>query len=239
MGAWLFSVAAILVFPLGGVFLAYMLDVARGRTPSPYELAQWVMSPRLILVQVISTIPSHLATLAFCWAIVTKVGKRPFWKTLGSSWPERSEAFKVTFVFGVVVGMFILDVLLNRLLPPSKETAFDQMLKASPQVRVAVALLAVVTAPLVEEVVYRGVLFSGLRSRVGAIPSVIAVSVLFAGVHFPQYWGAWSSLAGITVLSVALTAIRARSKSIAPCIAIHLSYNFIGAFFILLARDSP
>jgi membrane protease YdiL (CAAX protease family) len=97
--------------------------------------------------------------------------------------------------------------------------------------------LAVLTAPWVEEFVYRGVLFSALISRAGVRWTVIIVTALFALVHFPQYWGAWSALAGITVLSLTLTIVRAKMKSIFPCIAIHFLFNVVGSLPIIWQKS--
>jgi len=116
-------------------------------------------------------------------------------------------------------------------LPQSEENSFTELLKSSAKVRIAIAVLATFTAPVVEEAVYRGVLYSGLRKTFGVAPTVLLVTLMFAGVHVLQYMGAWVSLAGLTLLSLALTLIRARTKSILPCVAIHTVNN---AFFAVL-----
>jgi membrane protease YdiL (CAAX protease family) len=136
-------------------------------------------------------------------------------------------------VIGTTVLMLTIFFVLERTLPASRETAFDRLLKTSQQVRVAVAFLAVFSAPIVEEVVYRGVLFSSLRNRTGVISAVLVVTILFGAVHFIQYWGAWSSLVGVTLLSFVLTVIRAVTRSLKPCVAIHLLNNVVGALGIL------
>ena len=143
---------------------------------------------------------------------------------------------KIGFVVGLVAAILIIDIVLSNLLPQSKGTDFEEMLKTSKDVRVLISIMAVFTAPFVEEGVYRGVLYGALRRVTGLGPSVAIVASLFAGVHFLQYWGAWSSIASISILSVFLTLVRARSKSILPCIAIHTVFNLVESVFIVLHK---
>lgn len=240
IGIWLFSFFALLVMSLLAVLVWYVVESVRGM-PLPQtqqELSEWLLSPNSILVQVLSTVVAHVVTIAACWAVVTGMGRRPFLDSLGWKWEGGSTAAKVGYVFGMAVTMWITLIVLSRLLPQSSETQFDQLLKTSQQVRYAVAFMAVFTAPFVEEVVYRGVLFSGLRSRMGLPLTVAFVTLLFAGVHAYQYWGAWAGLIGLTLLSLVLTLMRARTKSIFPCVAVHLVFNAIQAVFIVINPSS-
>jgi len=64
------------------------------------------------------------------------------------------------------------------------------------------------------------------------------VTLLFVGVHVPQYWGAWASIAGLLLLSVVLTIVRATSKTLLPCIVIHFINNAVASLIIVFAKDS-
>jgi membrane protease YdiL (CAAX protease family) len=136
-----------------------------------------------------------------------------------------------------LLGIQILSQVLIRFLP-ERESPFDQLLKSSQQVRIAVAILAVCTAPIVEEVVYRGVLFSALRKRIGVILTVIIVTATFAGVHVFQNRGAWVSISGLAFLSLVLTTVRARTKSVLPCVFIHTLNNAFASLVILINKGS-
>jgi uncharacterized protein len=236
IAVWLASVAAILILPnisvLAWLFYQRMqgLLISGGREQLEKLLAQ----PRVVLIEVLSLIAAHVITLAIIWAVVTGLGRRPAWQTLGWRWSGLSPMAKFGFVMGVVILMLAVEFILGGILPESKETEFDRLLKISAKVRLVVAILAVFTAPLVEEWVYRGVLYSGLRRVAGVWPSVLVVAALFAGVHFPQYWGAWAGLISISILSLTLTIIRAKTKSIQPCIAVHVAFNAVSSVLILL-----
>jgi membrane protease YdiL (CAAX protease family) len=235
VGVWAASVAAIIIVPIIAVVVWYIISKARGAEVPGFqakdELIEWLKSPRLLLVQVASTFVAHAITLAICWAVVTKLGTRGFWASLGWHWGGRSLVFWLLFSAGVIVALVGFSQVAVRFLPESQDTAFAELLRSSRQVRIAVAVLATLSAPIVEEVIYRGVLFSALRSRTGVAVAVVVVTMLFAGVHFLQYSGAWVTISGLIFLSLILTLVRARTGSILPSVTIHFVNN---AFFSLL-----
>jgi hypothetical protein len=215
-----------------------MLDQKRGVAPAPGNqeaMRAWVMTPHVAAAAVYSTIVAHLLTIAFCWAVVTRLGAQPFFESLGWNWAGRSPIIWLLIAFGIFVGINAANIVFSKLLP-EKESDFAQMLKLGLQVRIAVALLASFSAPLVEEIVYRGVVFGGLRKRFSATTTVIIVTLLFAGVHVPQYAGAWATVAGLLLLSLVLTMVRAKSKSLLPCIVVHFINNAVASLVIVFGR---
>lgn len=94
---------------------------------------------------------------------------------------------------------------------------------------------AVIGAPLLEEVLYRGLLQQGMR-RLAVSPwiAIFATSALFALMHLPAIPadGRISAIAGLLVLSVGLGVIRERTGRLSPCIIAHGLFN---AFNLLLA----
>ena len=239
VGVWVASVAALIILPSILVVIWYFVDQARGVKigTTPEEIARWALTPRLILVQIVGTIFAHLATIAVCWAVATGFGKRPFGEAIGWEWKGLSPLMKASIVVGITVLAILLAGNLPRIIPDSKTTPFAEMLKASQAVRYVVAFLAVFTAPAVEEFVYRGLLYSPLKRTIGMAGAITTVTLLFALVHVPQYAGAWGSLTGLMILSLALTAIRARTRSIFPCVAIHTLFNIVGAIGIVLGKE--
>lgn len=241
ISVWLSSVAAIILVPVLAVIAWYVLQLAR-HVPVPDlgakdEMFEWLKSPNLLLLQVLSTIVAHALTLVICWAVVTRLGKRPFWESLGWSWAGHSVWYWVAFSACVIVALVTVDQGLVKILPQNEQNSFSELIKSSQRVRVAIAFLATFSAPIVEEAVYRGVLFAAFR-RHGLVPAVVLITLLFAGVHVPQYWGAWVSVAGLMMLSFVLTLIRARTKSILPCVIVHTLNNAFFSVLILLNKSS-
>ncbi|HKP11863.1 MAG TPA: CPBP family glutamic-type intramembrane protease [Blastocatellia bacterium] len=238
IGTWAFSVAALLVVSVAAVTLVYFFDMRRGIAPAATDRAAveaWQMTPHVAATLVYSTIAAHLLTILFCWVVVTRLRSQPFFESLGWHWAGRSPLFWLMAALGVFVGIIVANMVFLKILP-QKKTPFDDLIQSGVQVRIAIALLASFSAPLVEEIIYRGVLFSGLRKRFSAAATVAFVTLLFVGVHVPQYWGAWASIAGLVLLSLTLTVVRATSKSLLPCIVIHFINNAIVSVLIVLGK---
>lgn len=229
LGVWFSSVALIFGFQFVAM-LAYLIIyfIRHHQLPRTLEIDSLLAG-----LSIGSTLPAHLMTLAICWYVVTGNGKRPFLKTLGWEWRPQ---FKWVHAVGLAFLMTGLTVLFEKYLP-HKETDLEKLLKMGLAIRIVVASLAVVTAPLVEEVVYRGILYSGIERLLGKVAGVAIATLLFALVHVPQYWGSLAAITAILSLSLVLTLLRAWSGSILPCVATHLVYNGIQAAALLLAPD--
>lgn len=85
----------------------------------------------------------------------------------------------------------------------------------------------VILAPIAEEVLFRGYLFSALRGLVSFIPATLLVSGLFALVH-----GQWNVAIDTFVLSLVLCWLRERTGTIWAPIILHMVKN--GLAFTLL-----
>lgn len=179
------------------------------------------------------TLVMQLAGLAAAWMFVTRFGRRPFWRTLGWRWIPQ---FKLVHAIGLAILMLGVAFLLEYTLP-HKETDLEKFLKMGRGVRIMVAALAVVTAPLIEEVIYRGVIYSSVEGLMGKGAAVTLVTLLFALVHAPQYWGSVAALTAIVSLSFVLTLLRAWTGNLLPCFVTHLVYNGIQAVALLLAPE--
>jgi membrane protease YdiL (CAAX protease family) len=179
------------------------------------------------------TLVMQLAGLMAAWMFVTRFGRRPFWRSLGWGWIPQ---FRLVHAIGLAFLMIGVAILAEHTLP-HKETDLEKYLKMGASVRIMVAALAVVTAPLIEEIVYRGVVYSTVEGLMGNAAAVIFVTLLFALVHAPQYWGSAAALVSILSLSFVLTLLRAWTGKLLPCFATHLVYNAIQAVGLLVAPE--
>jgi membrane protease YdiL (CAAX protease family) len=241
ISTWLFSVAAIIIVPLVAVIVYYLVERQRGAgVPDPADskaMLEWLQTPNPVLVMVLSNVFAHIITIAFCWAVVTKMKRQPFLQSLGWHWGGKPIFYWVGISFTIVLGLVVVSYGLSKMVP-QKETSFEQLLKTSQQVKLAVAFMATFSAPFVEEIVYRGVLYSGLRKVMTTGATVAVVTLLFAGVHLPQYWGAPATLFTLTLLSFVITLIRAKTRSLLPCVAVHFINNGLMSLLIVFGVDS-
>ena len=186
--------------------------------------------PGALFVQILSVIPAHLFTLGLAWLLVTRAGKYPFLRTLGLEWRGW---FTVLWTSLLAVVLLIVGIAIAKLTGPA-DNALEQLVRSSRGAALVVAFAAAVTAPLVEEIVFRGVLYAALRRLIGTAGAVAAVLLLFAVIHVPQYWPSYGVITTILLLSLVLTLIRAYTGRLLPCFIVHLVFNSIQAFFMVI-----
>lgn len=189
--------------------------------------------PPALVAGVLSSAVGHAITLALAWVVVTGFGRESFLDSIGWGWRNGIRMRHVMATFAAVYGVTILVGMLVQ----EPDTPFKQMLDTSYGVRVAVGLVAVLTAPLAEEVLYRGVLYPAVAKRFGAVAAVVAVSALFLLVHAEQYASAPAIMLPLGVLSVALTTLRAVSGSIMPSVILHVLFNGVQVILLLLVPE--
>ncbi len=90
-------------------------------------------------------------------------------------------------------------------------------------------LTHVILGPLLEEVIYRGLMFSLLRRYTPAWFAAVASSALFGLTHFPIGWG---TVAAAFVAGCLLCGMVSRSGSLYPGLACHMAFNFCALFVI-------
>ena len=98
--------------------------------------------------------------------------------------------------------------------------------KVSLDMRVLLALLVVCVAPFVEELVFRGVLLSGLASRMRLGWAMLVSAIVFGCVHLPDFKFAWYPVPALVLLGVVLAWLRVRTRSLWPSITLHAANNF-------------
>ena len=97
----------------------------------------------------------------------------------------------------------------------------DFLLKSSGwQARAVVFGIAVIAAPVTEELIFRGCLYGILRKSSGRIPAIVISSVLFALIHEHL-----PSQPGLVVLAVGLALVYERCGSLWAPISMHAGFN--------------
>ncbi|MET0646448.1 MAG: CPBP family intramembrane glutamic endopeptidase [Pyrinomonadaceae bacterium] len=211
--------------------LLFLIPYALRRGVRLDALAEFALKdPSAIFIQVASIVPAHLLTLGLAWLLVTRGGKYPFFASLGWEWGNGFTFWRSTWL---AVVMFLTGVSVIYITGPA-DNALERLLQSSRAAALATAFAATFTAPLVEEIVFRGLLYSSLRRLVGAAWAVVSVFVLFALIHVPQYWPSYGVIVVILMLSLALTLVRAYSGRLLPCFVVHLVFNAIQSVFIVI-----
>jgi len=174
-------------------------------------------------------LPVHVLTLGLIWAVVTLRGKVSAKKALGWSWSANFGIFKSV---GLAIFLFMIAMLVTYRFG-GQDTDIERLLQSSRAAALITAVLAATTAPLVEETIYRGLLYSALQRVIGPLFAVIVVASIFGGLHVLQYWPNFGAISAVTFLGVVLTMVRARTGRLLPCFVIHLVFNGIQSLLIV------
>lgn len=87
-------------------------------------------------------------------------------------------------------------------------------------------------APVSEELVFRGVMYGGLKNRIGAVFSAVIVSVLFAAVHFSL-----PAFMPIFVLSLLLIAVYERYGDLRASMVVHSLFNSLMSLLMFVDEN--
>lgn len=88
----------------------------------------------------------------------------------------------------------------------------------------------VLTAPIQEEIIFRGYIFKGLANSIGVIWSGVIVTVIFTALHASQLGYSPILISFILPSAIFMIIVRIKTGSLTKCIIIHQVYNtiFIG-----------
>ncbi len=228
IAVWIVSVLLIVIVP-AILLLPYLatLDPPVTETADIVEFAK--SDPTSIMLQLAGILPAHLLTLVLAWLVVTRVKQYPFLKLLG--W--QSGGFRWWHYFILLGGFFVIAAVVGNYFP-EQENDLIRILKSSRSAVFMVAFVATATAPLVEEVVYRGILYSAFQRSFGVAAAFCLVTLLFALVHVPQYLPSYSTIFLLTLLSVTLTWVRVQTGNLLPCIILHTIFNGLQSVLLII-----
>ena len=100
----------------------------------------------------------------------------------------------------------------------------------SPSGKILAAIALVVVGPILEEVIYRGLVYGKLRKKHSLITSILTVSILFGFLH-----GQWNVGVDVFALSVVACLMRETTGTIYAGIILHILKNTIAFYLIFMA----
>lgn len=160
-------------------------------------------------------------------------------RALGLGPPVLSDVGRVLGWSALLLVVQVVTVtLLVQLVPAFRGASPDNVAFVRDEPRASVvllAVLAVVVAPVVEELLFRGVVLRGLMLRVGFWPAAITSSALF-GVFHAQGSPAEASLLAVAtgVFGLGLCVLVRRTGRLAPAIGVHAVRNALALVAALL-----
>jgi membrane protease YdiL (CAAX protease family) len=97
-------------------------------------------------------------------------------------------------------------------------------------------VMAVLLAALVEEFIFRGLLFRSIADRYGFLPGALVSAMLFGLIHTAVGTGlaVWSLRLTLVIVGFALASIYRRRRNLLASISAHAAFNAVGVATILL-----
>jgi membrane protease YdiL (CAAX protease family) len=220
----LWDVTAIVVVAFVSIFISsgVALLIAYSGHPSPNDAKEAAGN---VFVLLPAQLAAYILTVGFMVLLVALRYRTPFLAAVRWNPPSRRLAYTAA-ALGAGLGLMVLllENLLQRWIP--KSLPIDEFFR-KPSFAYAMAAFAILIAPAVEELFFRGFLFPALARPLGTVLAVGLTGGLFALLHGAQLAFAWVPLLLLFVVGAMLTVVRARTQSVATTVLMHMSYNTV------------
>lgn len=140
--------------------------------------------------------------------------------------PTRGRILVNALMGGAVLALIsdIGEAALHRWIPDS--LPITEFFKDRPSA-LLLGAFGILVAPLMEELFFRGFLYPAVARWTGATASLIITASAFTLLHGAQLGYAWAPLLLIFIVGLTLTVTRMRTNSVATCVIVHMTYNFV------------
>ncbi len=129
----------------------------------------------------------------------------------------------------VAVGILGFVLMLNHLLPPDihklQALPIAQLFQGSALSVLPLLVVAVIVAPVLEEIVFRGIAFAGLATRIGPVWAGVVTTLVFMAAHAQEKIHYLPGFLDVGLFAVAAVWLRLKYHSIRPGILLHILYN--------------
>lgn len=235
------ALGAIVVYFLiqlaAGVLVGLAFALVHGDAGSAAQVRALLRNPHERITLVVTSLPVScvLSVLVFRFWF-----RRP-WRGGGNLGigirPIRVPAFAMQLLLGMATLLLggMLTLLVTGGHPPMQDVR-QIMGEASLPLRLALALTAVVLVPLVEEILFRGILLPSLLRHMPVLAAVSMDAVLFALVHLPDFGFKPGGLLALALLGGVCCWRRLKTGSIYAAVAVHAGNNLLAMLALVLAR---
>jgi membrane protease YdiL (CAAX protease family) len=171
-----------------------------------------------------------------CW-VSRHDGTGDLGRDLGFRWKPIDLATGLgAWLAATVLQVAVLVVLQVLGLPIGTNTDTISDARDTPATLVALALLAVLVAPVVEELLFRGLLLRSLRSRLGPWPAILVQGALFGAIHVQLGVGLenLTVIATLTAVGIVFGFVADQVGRIGPAIVGHAIFNGVAVAAVIV-----
>mgnify|MGYP004665913543 CR=1 FL=1 len=111
--------------------------------------------------------------------------------------------------------------------PESALSSYDELYNLTNDYSLLAVFTTVIAAPILEEIVYRGLVFTRLCRGMPALAAAILTSTVFGAMHGTLVWAAYAFVG-----SLALLFIYTKYRSLYASILFHMLFNLVGGFLV-------
>lgn len=180
-------------------------------------------SPDLVQVAIPGQFAGYGLWLAGVW-LVFRSRESPFWERLGWRWPAGGPW--IYLALGPALAL-LTGLLAGLLKAKNISSGLMEQLLSDPVACKQLVLFGVTGAPLIEELLFRGIALPVAVRSMGVAGGLLVTSVPFALMHGPMYEWSWQHLTLLVVVSLAFGAVRLRSGSTLASTVTHGAYNLM------------
>ncbi len=195
--------------------------------------------PVLVYVAVLTTL-AYGPSVVWCWYVSRKWGTGRLSADVGLRWRWSDAGWgPLIWISALVVQIAVAALILALDIPLTPNTERVSDIDADRAYVFALAITAVVAAPIVEEMVFRGIVMRGLRARLGAAAAVAVQAIFFGMAHFDPVRGA-GNIGLVMVLSSVGAAFGVGAyllRRIGPTIVAHAIFNAVVLMVLLWGPD--
>lgn len=134
-------------------------------------------------------------------------------------WIKVLQVYSLTWVFNISYAFFLY---FHGLTPPSTDVYTKLLGHTTWYTFILNLLLAGVLAPLVEETLFRGIIFGSLQAYFGKWTAAMVSAAIFSGLHFQAY-----GFIPRFMLGIALVYLYDKYKSLYPSVGLHALNNTV------------
>ena len=183
------------------------------------------------------TIVADLLFALIVW-LIFRIRKKSVFSEVGLTKP------KLRYLPAVIVLGLTANVLISVLFSfiPIPESWWEEYNVASAsldEINVVNVIAIVFVAPIAEELLFRGLVFTRLSRGLGLYIGAAASALIFGLVHGTWIWGIYTALLGVVIVFIFV-----RTRSLFYAIVFHFSFNAIGFFVedfsvVMIAVSAP